>query len=78
LWIRAGGDSSAFAQAALRQGVAVVPGRLLSAGGDASGAGEYVRLAFTQPPEILARAVPALASAALAKSTPPRPAQWSA
>jgi DNA-binding transcriptional MocR family regulator len=78
LWIRAGGDSSAFAQAALRQGVAVVPGRLLSASGDAAGAGEYVRLAFTQPPEILARAVPALASAALAKSTPPRPAQWSA
>ncbi len=78
LWVRVGGDSTAFAQAALRQGVAVVPGRLLSASGDAGGAGEYLRLAFTQPPEILARAVPALAGAALAKTTPPRLSRWSA
>jgi DNA-binding transcriptional MocR family regulator len=78
LWVRVGGDSGAFAQAALRRGVAVVPGRLLSASGDGGGAGEYLRLAFTQPPDVLARAVPSLAGAALAKSTPPRPARWSA
>jgi len=78
LWVRTGGDSSAFAQAALRQRVAVVPGRLLSASGDATGAGEYLRLAFTQDPDVLARAVPALASAALAKTTPPRSVRWSA
>ena len=56
----------------------MVPGRLLSASGDASGAGEYLRLAFTQAPDVLARAVPVLASTALARSTPPRPARWSA
>jgi len=69
-------DSGAFAQAALRHGVAVVPGRLLSAhagpasGGTASGgregpgrAGEYLRLAFTQPPDVLARSAVALARA---------------
>ncbi len=82
LWVRlprpAGpgqADSGAFAQAALRRGVAVVPGRLLSAsgggasGGGASGGGgassqasEYLRLAFTQPPELLRAAVEALAA----------------
>ncbi len=50
-------DSGAFAQAALRHGVAVVPGRLLSA---TSQANEYLRLAFTQPPDTLAGAVTAL------------------
>ncbi len=54
-------DSSRVVQAALRQGVAVVPGRLLSASSQAS---EYLRLAFTQPPHTLADAVKALASAA--------------
>jgi DNA-binding transcriptional MocR family regulator len=56
LWVRLPGhaDSSAFAQAALRQGVAVVPGRLLSASG---GANEHVRLAFAQPAELLRTAV---------------------
>jgi len=93
LWVRVGGDSGAFAQAALRQGVAVVPGRLLSASGDAAGAGEYLRLAFTQPPDVLARAVPSLAStvlagpglagpglagSALARTTSPRSARQSA
>jgi len=81
LWVRlprtvAPTDSGAFAQAALRHGVAVVPGRLLSAhagpasGGTASGgregpgrAGEYLRLAFTQPPDVLARSAVALARA---------------
>jgi DNA-binding transcriptional MocR family regulator len=88
LWVRAGGDTSALAQAALRQGVAVVPGRLLSASGDTGGAGEYLRLAFTQPPDVLARSASllaraalaggVLASTALATTTPPRSAPWSA
>ena len=63
LWVRLPGplDSGAFAQAALRHGIAVVPGRLLSATGQAS---EYIRLAFTQPPPTLTRSVLALAQAA--------------
>jgi DNA-binding transcriptional MocR family regulator len=73
LWVRlprqAGGapaDGGAFAQAALRRGVAVVPGRLLSASGGAgsgadAGANEHIRVAFIQPPEILARAIATLA-----------------
>jgi len=62
LWVRLPGqtDSGAFAQAALRHGVAVVPGRLLSATGQAS---EYLRLAFTQPPQTLVSSVTALARA---------------
>ena len=58
-------DSGAFAQAALRHGVAVVPGRLLSAtaGGSASQASECLRLAFTQTPDVLARSAVALAAA---------------
>ena len=73
LWVRLPGpaDSGAFAQAALRHGVAVVPGRLLSANaGVASGsregtgqASEYLRLAFTQPPDVLARSAVSLAQA---------------
>jgi DNA-binding transcriptional MocR family regulator len=68
LWVRLPrpADSSAFAQAALRHGVAVVPGRLLSAHAGAagtSGASEYLRLAFTQPPDVLARSAVALARA---------------
>jgi DNA-binding transcriptional MocR family regulator len=71
LWIRLPGqaDGGAFAQAALRHGVAVVPGRLLGSGTDgaagADGAAgtearEYVRLAFIQPPDLLRAAVRAL------------------
>ena len=64
-------DSGTFAQAALRQGVAVVPGRLLSAsagGGSGSAGGtsqasEHLRLAFTQAPDVLARSAVALAAA---------------
>ncbi len=64
-------DSGTFAQAALRQGVAVVPGRLLSAsagGGSGSAGGtsqasEHLRLAFTQAPDVLARSAEALAAA---------------
>ena len=73
LWVRLPGlagppDSGAFAQAALRHGVAVVPGRLLSASAGAASreggrASEYLRLAFTQPPDVLARSAVALARA---------------
>jgi DNA-binding transcriptional MocR family regulator len=61
IWARlpGGADSSAFAQAALRRGVAVVPGRLLSS---ADGARSHLRLAFTQSPSALAAAAAALAS----------------
>jgi DNA-binding transcriptional MocR family regulator len=61
LWARLPGeaDSSAFAQAALRQGVAVVPGHLLSAH---RGANSFVRLAFTQPPDVLRAAARRLAA----------------
>jgi DNA-binding transcriptional MocR family regulator len=66
LWARlpAGGDGGAFAQAALRHGVAVVPGRLLSvSGGAAAGqANSCVRLAFIQPPDLLRAAVSKLAA----------------
>jgi DNA-binding transcriptional MocR family regulator len=75
LWVRLPdpADGGAFAQAALRRGVAVVPGRLLSATGQAS---EYIRLAFAQPPLTLTRSVAALARAATA--TRPRSAPKSA
>jgi len=76
LWVRMPGpvDSSAFAQAALRRGVAVVPGRLLSANGEgASGEGargeaareasRHIRLAFIQPPGLLRAAAGRLAAA---------------
>jgi DNA-binding transcriptional MocR family regulator len=71
LWVRLPGpcDSSAFAQAALRHGVAVVPGRLLSASsgaassGGSSPASEHLRLAFTRAPDVLARSAAALARA---------------
>jgi len=60
LWVRLPGhaDGGAFAQAALRHGVAVVPGHLLSASGRASA---YLRLAYTQPPAVLAWAAATLA-----------------
>ena len=58
------GDSGAFAQAALRHGIAVVPGRLLSASAGGTGQGnEHLRLAFTQAPDVLARSARALARA---------------
>jgi fatty-acyl-CoA synthase len=62
LWIRLpdGIDGGVLTQAALRHGVAIVPGRLLSAAGR-PGASRRVRLAFTQPPQILADAAGTLA-----------------
>lgn len=62
IWARLPGsspDSSAFAQAALRRGVAIVPGRLLSVATDRS---PWLRLACTRPQEELAAAARALAA----------------
>jgi len=61
IWARRPGDadSGGFAQAALRRGVAVVPGRLLSVSAERS---PWLRLAFTLAPDDLATAVKALAS----------------
>jgi DNA-binding transcriptional MocR family regulator len=75
LWVRLPqpADSGAFAQAALRHGVAVVPGRLLSANASREGSGqasEYLRLAFTQPPDVLARSAVALARASATRLHP--------
>jgi DNA-binding transcriptional MocR family regulator len=60
IWTRLPGvrDSSAFAQTALRRGVAVVPGRLASVTGSANCC---MRLAFTAPPGVLTAAVEVLA-----------------
>jgi DNA-binding transcriptional MocR family regulator len=61
IWARLPGglDSGAFTQAALRRGVALVPGRLLSAG-DGDGGKSHLRLAFTLPPERVAAAIATL------------------
>jgi DNA-binding transcriptional MocR family regulator len=60
IWARRPGDadSGGFAQAALRRGVAVVPGRLLSV---SAGRSPWVRLAFTLAPDDLTVAVKVLA-----------------
>jgi DNA-binding transcriptional MocR family regulator len=62
IWVRLPehADGGVFAQAALRQGVAVVPGRLLSASARERADG-HIRLAFTQSPGILRDAAAALA-----------------
>jgi DNA-binding transcriptional MocR family regulator len=61
VWARRPGDadSGGFAQAALRRGVAVVPGRLLSVSAERS---PWLRLAFTLAPDDLTTAVKTLAS----------------
>jgi DNA-binding transcriptional MocR family regulator len=61
VWARRPGDADTggFTQAALRRGVAVVPGRLLSVSAEDS---PFVRIAFTAPPEELATAVKILAA----------------
>jgi DNA-binding transcriptional MocR family regulator len=60
LWARLPGDtdSGAFAQAALREGVALIPGRLVSVSADRT---PWLRLAFTSSPADLAAAAAALA-----------------
>ncbi len=61
IWVRGEEpDSGAYAQAALRRGVAVVPGHLLSVSADRS---PWIRLAFSLPPADLSVAIKALASA---------------
>jgi DNA-binding transcriptional MocR family regulator len=63
IWARLPGDadSDPFTQAALRRGIAMVPGRLLSVADDADDAANYVRIAFTQPPDQLTAAIGMLA-----------------
>ncbi|HEY1705039.1 MAG TPA: PLP-dependent aminotransferase family protein [Trebonia sp.] len=70
IWARLPGetDSGAFAEVALRHGVAVVPGRLLSVGGSPDAA-RHVRIAYTRPPGQLAAAAEALAAAGQAGTT---------
>ena len=60
IWARRPGeaDSGGFTQAALRRGVAVVPGRLLTV---SSARSPWLRLAFTRPPDDLTIAVKTLA-----------------
>ncbi|MGH3266638.1 MAG: PLP-dependent aminotransferase family protein, partial [Trebonia sp.] len=60
IWARRPGDADSgwFAQAALRHGVAVVPGRLLSVSAERS---PWLRLAFTLSPDDLTTAIKALA-----------------
>ncbi|HEX4832943.1 MAG TPA: PLP-dependent aminotransferase family protein, partial [Trebonia sp.] len=62
VWARlpGGADAGTFAQAALRRGVGLVPGRLLSTSGDDEAA-RHVRLSYAQPPEVLTEAVRRLA-----------------
>lgn len=62
LWVRlpGGADGGALAQEALRLGVAVIPGRLLSIGDSGR---SWVRIAFTRPVAELRAAVPLLAQA---------------
>ncbi|MBV9451274.1 MAG: PLP-dependent aminotransferase family protein [Streptosporangiaceae bacterium] len=63
IWVRLPehADGGVFAQAALRQGVAVVPGRLLSATAGERADG-HIRLAFTQSPDSLRQAAATLAA----------------
>ncbi|MGW5361749.1 aminotransferase-like domain-containing protein [Actinopolymorpha pittospori] len=61
LWIRLPrGDATSFAQTALRNGVAILPGRGLDAGGRSE---EYLRVHFIAPPDQLSEAVRRLAAA---------------
>ena len=61
IWARLPGDtdSGAFAQAALRRGVAIIPGRLVSVSAERT---PWLRLAFTRSRTDLAAAVAALAT----------------
>jgi hypothetical protein len=55
-----GGDASAFAQVAIRHGVSVIPGPLVSPNG---AGGDRFRLPFVADPEVLETAVELLARA---------------
>ncbi|QDY76131.1 PLP-dependent aminotransferase family protein [Streptomyces qinzhouensis] len=74
LWIRLPhGDGDSFAQAALRHGVAVLPGSGLDAAG---GGAAFIRVHFLAAPEVLTEAVHRLATAwhTYAGGAPPEPA----
>jgi len=72
LWVRLPyGDGTSFAQAALRQRVAVLPGSGLDASGQSQ---DYLRLPFIAPPDELTEAVKRLAEAWRAYRPPPAPA----
>jgi DNA-binding transcriptional MocR family regulator len=61
LWIRLpGADASAFAQVAIRHGVSIIPGPLVSPTG---AGGDRFRLPFVAEPQLLETAVERLASA---------------
>jgi len=60
LWVRLPGDGSAFAQVALRHGVAVLPGSALDPTG---GSDDRLRIPFTAPPDELTEGVRRLAAA---------------
>jgi DNA-binding transcriptional MocR family regulator len=72
LWARLpNGDGTSFAQAALRHGVAVLPGSGLDISGHSQ---EYVRLHFLAPPDDLVEAVRRLAAAWRTYRPPSAPA----
>jgi DNA-binding transcriptional MocR family regulator len=72
LWVRLPyGDGTSFAQAALRQRVAVLPGGGLDASGQSQ---DYLRLPFLAPPDDLSEAVRRLAAAWRGYRPPPAPA----
>jgi DNA-binding transcriptional MocR family regulator len=61
MWVRLPhGDASEFAQVALRHGVSLLPGTVLSAGG---GHPQHLRLVYVHEPSLLAQAVERLARA---------------
>jgi DNA-binding transcriptional MocR family regulator len=69
LWVRLPhGDGTSFAQAALRHGVAVLPGTGLDADGRSE---QYVRLHFLAPPDDLSEAVHRLSAAWRGYVAPP-------
>jgi aspartate/methionine/tyrosine aminotransferase len=75
LWARLPhGDGTSFAQAALRHGVAVLPGSGLDASGQSQ---DCVRLHFIAAPDDLTEAVRRLAEARHAYQPPPAPATMS-
>jgi DNA-binding transcriptional MocR family regulator len=72
LWVRLPyGDGTSFAQAALRQRVAVLPGGGLDASGQSQ---DYLRLPFIAPPDDLTEGVRRLAEAWRGYRPPPAPA----
>ncbi|MEU7215950.1 PLP-dependent aminotransferase family protein [Nocardia iowensis] len=72
LWVRLPyGDGTSFAQAALRHGVAILPGSGLDPNG---GSADHIRVHFLHPPDILTEAARRLTEAWRAYRPPARPA----